>query len=280
MEIRPYRKEEREEVIRICLATASEKARTDRKHGLFTRLFYCENYLDNEHALLLCDGPVPCGYVLFAEDCAAYKEHMKPYLEQILALGGYEERALGEMAFYERFKDEYPAHLHIDILEAYTGSGNGKALIARALETMRADGVKGVILGVAKANERACRFYQACGFRILEEDDGGYAMGMSLSPAQTERIRDMEARMERTETALRQLREAMDHYASCQKDLAELRAYYEGGAWQKDYEADERGELPSGLRRGVLSQDALYDLLAETDRKDRILACAEESEEE
>jgi N-acetylglutamate synthase-like GNAT family acetyltransferase len=208
---------------------------------------------------------------------------MKPYLEQILALGGYEERALGEMAFYERFKDEYPAHLHIDILEAYTGSGNGKALIARALETMRADGVKGVILGVAKANERACRFYQACGFRILEEDDRGYAMGMSLAQTadrQTERIREMEARMERTEAALRQLKEAMDNYASCQKDLDELRGYYEGGAWQKDYEADERGEIPTGLRRGVLGQDALYDLLAETDRMDRILSCAEESEEE
>ena len=28
-----------------------------------------------------------------------------------------------------------------------------------------------------------------------------------------------------------------------------------------DYEADERGELPPDLKRGVLSQDALYNLL-------------------
>ncbi|MBQ1405132.1 MAG: DUF4298 domain-containing protein [Clostridia bacterium] len=29
------------------------------------------------------------------------------------------------------------------------------------------------------------------------------------------------------------------------------------------YEADERGELPPDLKRGVLSQDALYELLEE-----------------
>jgi NTP pyrophosphatase (non-canonical NTP hydrolase) len=44
--------------------------------------------------------------------------------------------------------------------------------------------------------------------------------------------------------------------------LRELRAYYESGQWQRDYEADERGELPRDLKRGVLSQDALWDLLA------------------
>jgi len=43
--------------------------------------------------------------------------------------------------------------------------------------------------------------------------------------------------------------------------LRTLDAYYTSGAWLEDYEADERGELPPDLKRGVLSQDALYDLL-------------------
>ena len=43
---------------------------------------------------------------------------------------------------------------------------------------------------------------------------------------------------------------------------AVLRYYYFGGQWLLDYEADERGELPRDLKRGVLSQDALWDLLA------------------
>ena len=41
----------------------------------------------------------------------------------------------------------------------------------------------------------------------------------------------------------------------------ELREYYENGQWLLDYEADERGELPATLKRGVLSQDGLWDLL-------------------
>ena len=42
---------------------------------------------------------------------------------------------------------------------------------------------------------------------------------------------------------------------------AELRDYYFGGQWLRDYEADERGELPADLKRGVLSQDGLWNLI-------------------
>lgn len=42
-----------------------------------------------------------------------------------------------------------------------------------------------------------------------------------------------------------------------------LDGYYTSGQWQEDYEADERGELPPDLKRGVLSQDAPHDLLSE-----------------
>ena len=41
----------------------------------------------------------------------------------------------------------------------------------------------------------------------------------------------------------------------------ELVEYYESGQWLRDYEADERGELPRDLKRGVLSQDGLWNLL-------------------
>ena len=42
---------------------------------------------------------------------------------------------------------------------------------------------------------------------------------------------------------------------------AALETYYTSGQWLEDYEADERGELPPDLKRGVLSQDGMYDLL-------------------
>ena len=37
----------------------------------------------------------------------------------------------------------------------------------------------------------------------------------------------------------------------------------ESGQWQKDFEADEAGLVPRDLPREVLSEDALYNLLAE-----------------
>ena len=43
----------------------------------------------------------------------------------------------------------------------------------------------------------------------------------------------------------------------------ELLEYYLGGQWLLDYQADERGELPKTLKRGVLSEDGLWNLLPE-----------------
>jgi len=40
-----------------------------------------------------------------------------------------------------------------------------------------------------------------------------------------------------------------------------LEAYYTGDLWKRDYDDDEAGKLPKDLKRGVLSQDGLYDLL-------------------
>lgn len=45
--------------------------------------------------------------------------------------------------------------------------------------------------------------------------------------------------------------------------LALLDEYYTSGEWLEDYEADEAGLLPKDMKRGVLSQDGLYDLLEE-----------------
>ena len=43
----------------------------------------------------------------------------------------------------------------------------------------------------------------------------------------------------------------------------ELTDYYFGGQWLLDYQADERGELPEGLKRGVLSEDGVWNLISE-----------------
>ena len=44
-----------------------------------------------------------------------------------------------------------------------------------------------------------------------------------------------------------------------------LDTHYIFSEWREDYEADERGEFPPDLTRGVLSQDAPFDLLADAE---------------
>ena len=45
--------------------------------------------------------------------------------------------------------------------------------------------------------------------------------------------------------------------------ISELQAYYESVKWRKDFESDEAGLLPKNLKRGVLSEDGIYNLLEE-----------------
>lgn len=71
-----------------------------------------------------------------------------------------------------------------------------------------------------------------------------------------DRIRRMEVCFDALTAALR------EGAAPSEGELALLRRYYEEGQWLKDYELDERGLLPEDLKRGVLSQDGVYDLLA------------------
>lgn len=49
--------------------------------------------------------------------------------------------------------------------------------------------------------------------------------------------------------------------------LQELTEYYENGQWMADYEADEAGLLPHDLKRGVLSEDGVYNLLFEIEQQ-------------
>ena len=37
--------------------------------------------------------------------------------------------------------------------------------------------------------------------------------------------------------------------------------YYTSGQWLKDYELDEKGYLPTDIKRGVLSEDGVYNYL-------------------
>ena len=43
--------------------------------------------------------------------------------------------------------------------------------------------------------------------------------------------------------------------------IRELEGYYESTLWRRDFKADEAGKLPKNMKRGILSEDCLYDFL-------------------
>ena len=77
---------------------------------------------------------------------------------------------------------------------------------------------------------------------------------------QTERIKRYEELFDRISEAADKLEEAVKDFDALQMQIDELSAYYEG-LWKKDFEDDEKGLLPKDLKRGVLSEDSVYDLL-------------------
>ena len=76
-----------------------------------------------------------------------------------------------------------------------------------------------------------------------------------------ERIKQMELRMERAAKAVMELSAALDNYEAVQEDIAELERYYGSEAWKQDFADDEAGMLPADLKRGVLSEDGIWNLL-------------------
>ncbi len=78
-----------------------------------------------------------------------------------------------------------------------------------------------------------------------------------------ERISEMEERLDRCVEATARLSAACKQWREALEDSRILEEYYQGDDWMGDYEADERGELPNDLLRGVLSEDALYDYISD-----------------
>lgn len=61
------------------------------------------------------------------------------------------------------------------------------------------------------------------------------------------------------------MEEAFNRHAP--EDMPILRDYLDSKQWQKDYEADEQGRIPKGMKRGIISQDGLYNLITEWEAK-------------
>lgn len=85
-----------------------------------------------------------------------------------------------------------------------------------------------------------------------------------------QRITEMESIFDSANGKLNALENAIADLQGYQEEIRRLEAYYTGPDWKKDYALDEAGKLPADLKRGVLSEDGIFDLL---ERNRELLSC-------
>jgi GNAT superfamily N-acetyltransferase len=195
--IRPYREADHDAVYDVCVRTGDAGGDARGKYhsdDLIPDLFAGPYlFLEPGFAFVLDDGNRAVGYVIGTPDTAAfaraYRARWIPRLagryppphqgpppdpgppgspdEEMLALHYRPERMIWPG------QQEYPAHLHIDLLPPFQGAGYGRALMETFYAAAAGAGAAGVHVTVLKANTRALGFYDRLGFRPLEIAEPG-----------------------------------------------------------------------------------------------------------
>lgn len=184
MSIRPASPSDHEQVARICLLTgATGKDAT----GVFSNDetladVYATPYLHGPGGFCLVwdvDGEAR-GYVLGTLDTRAFQEwfvadwwpsRAERHPTRTDADAWLIPSAADPARMLIPQLDDYPAHLHIDLLPDQQGRGGGRQLIEAAVAHARAAGVPGLHLVAEKANLGAQAFYPRVGFDAVAEDD-------------------------------------------------------------------------------------------------------------
>ena len=76
------------------------------------------------------------------------------------------------------------------------------------------------------------------------------------------RIKAMEQSLDEVQSVLHDTDCALGRLESARDAVRQLTEYYHGPEWREDMEADEAGLLPFNLKRGVLSEDGIWNTLA------------------
>lgn len=185
LEIRKMREADIGDMEGICLYTAKESLRDTQKHRENTLLLYNRYYTraERENCFVAVDeNDKAVGYIICAPDFKRYKSgFLKNELKANFKLGfKYGIIAFSEVLAQKSISKKYPAHLHIDIMPDFQCGGTGTALMKTLLKHLKGQNVKGVMLGVAKSNEGAIRFYKRNGFSVFSSVGGGVIMVQSL----------------------------------------------------------------------------------------------------
>ena len=190
VEIRLYRPADRADVYNVCVRTAAAG-------GDATGIYSSDDLMPDvfagpylafqpDLAFVVDVGDRVAGYVIAAADTRAFVERVRqewvptfaskypepsPTDAPIVAMGVDPERMLVPEV------DQFPAHLHIDLLPELQGQGCGRALIDTLRTELARRGIPGLHLTMDPANLPARAFYDRLGF--VELPSG--ALGISIA---------------------------------------------------------------------------------------------------
>ncbi len=185
--VRKYRPEDRALVRKICYEAGLMGDSIDPYFGCLELFadYWMNYYTDQEPESAFVaelDGRV-IGYLVGCKDTAkqqqAHENTIMPQIRRRLFTFGYSVgwRLLGFSARYLRsmlrkeFVDEpignYPAHLHMNLIEGCRSGGVGSRLLSVYLDYLRGNNVTGLHLGTTTHNKLAVPFYKKWGFRLV-----------------------------------------------------------------------------------------------------------------
>ncbi|MDQ7879685.1 GNAT family N-acetyltransferase [Microbacterium sp. QXD-8] len=191
--IRPFRPGDEPALVDICLRTADAGADATGildDDDLWAEIFvlpYAAHHPEFAFVVETDDGRV-VGYIVGAPDSAAFEEwfatewwprHAERWPRPQGEPTATDSRQDGILRYaYARaggaqpFGDEYPAHLHIDLLPETQGQGLGRRLIETLEAALREAGVPGLHLVASADNTGAIAFYPRVGFEPLPSPEG------------------------------------------------------------------------------------------------------------
>ena len=184
MKIRHYQSKDKENVRFVCLN--SDGPCNSSKRGInFALAVYCDYYIENEpeNCFVATDeNDKAIGYVISTENFDRFKETYISIYYPKIKKWEYRRResALRAIESQEKYKDEYPAHLHIDILPEYQHMGLGRKLMDALCDNLRQKDVTGVMFTVWHKNFYAIKFYEKYGLNLIETKKTTLVYGLKL----------------------------------------------------------------------------------------------------
>lgn len=196
IEIRPYQSSDIFRLYQICLQTGNsgEDATGIIDPELLGHIYAAPYvFADPDLCFVLTERGCPSGYILGTSDSLGFQQwaerHWWPEIRAKYSLDmtsrTARESALVRMIHTPARKSpdyytDYPAHLHIDLVQSVQGIGHGSKLMHTFLDALRARNIPGVHLGVGKANQRATSWYPKFGFQPIVETETETVFGLRL----------------------------------------------------------------------------------------------------